>query len=106
MFIYFYDYSELYLWIEVTKALLVQLVHEKFVAILPNTDEDGAKKLASSINLELAQLNIRHESSPSQHITMSQGIATVKPTLSLQPTDLFEAANSNFSSLKDDYQSL
>jgi len=67
---------------------------EKFVAILPNTDEEGALKLATNISQELEQLDLHHEYTPdSQRITVSQGIATVLPSPSLQPKMLFEAAD-------------
>lgn len=67
---------------------------EKFIAILPNTDEEGAIKLASSINLELEQLDLHHDYAPEkQRITISQGIATAVPSLTLQPKSLFEAAD-------------
>lgn len=67
---------------------------EKFVAILPNTNEEGALKLASNINQALELLGLHHEYAPNtQQITVSQGIATIEPSLSLQPKTLFEAAD-------------
>jgi diguanylate cyclase (GGDEF)-like protein len=52
---------------------------EEFVLLLPNTDEDGALRLAFSIQTALAELDLRHEDSPLGRITLSMGVAATIP---------------------------
>lgn len=53
---------------------------EEFVCILPNTDADGALKVANRLRQSINSLNVFHEySSIASHITISSGSATLKP---------------------------
>lgn len=53
---------------------------EEFVCILPNTDTNGALKVAKRLRESIKDLNILHQySSIASHITISSGSATLKP---------------------------
>jgi len=55
---------------------------EEFVFVLPNTDLKGAKQVAMSINNAIESENIEHKhSTVSDHLTLSYGVASVKPQL-------------------------
>jgi len=67
---------------------------EEFGALLPNTDLDGALRVAESIHLEVRQLKIVHaKSSVSDYITLSAGIASTVPNHKQSPADLISAAD-------------
>jgi diguanylate cyclase (GGDEF)-like protein len=67
---------------------------EEFVIVLPDTDEEGAHKVAQLIKKELAELNIPHNfSSTAKQITVSQGVAGCTATLKDKPTALVKAAD-------------
>ncbi|MDQ7050972.1 MAG: diguanylate cyclase [Enterobacterales bacterium] len=71
---------------------------EEFVFVLPNTDLDGAKKVAESINKAIESESISHAHSlVSNHLTLSCGVASVKPQLnqdiSLIARNLLESAD-------------
>lgn len=53
---------------------------EEFVCILPNTDTNGALKVAKRLSQSIKNLNIPHQySSVASYITISSGSATLKP---------------------------
>ncbi|MGL1862196.1 MAG: diguanylate cyclase [Pseudodesulfovibrio sp.] len=67
---------------------------EEFVAILPETDSEGALLIADEIREALTELGIPHEfSDAAPHISLSQGIATFIPNQNQQPSDLIESAD-------------
>ncbi len=67
---------------------------EEFAALLPNTDFDGALRVAESIHLEVRQLKIVHaQSSVSDYITLSAGIASTVPSHQESPAALISAAD-------------
>lgn len=49
---------------------------EEFLAVLPDTDREGALAVAQSIHESIAALDIDHPSSPIKRITVSLGVAT------------------------------
>jgi len=52
---------------------------EEFIAVLPNTDEAGARMVAEKLLENVRNLNIPHTSSAvAQHVTVSIGVATGK----------------------------
>ena len=56
---------------------------EEFAVILPETDEDGALRIAEAIRADLEGLQIPHSSSGiAQFVTMSLGVATIIPNQS------------------------
>jgi|GEM_PF-991316 len=67
---------------------------EEFAAILPNTDNAGARQVAESIRLKVQQLHIIHpHSSTGQYLTVSLGIASLVPTHTSLPEALIVAAD-------------
>lgn len=67
---------------------------EEFALILPDTDGEGGLKVANRIRHRLAQLNLPHESSPTNNwITMSCGVASMIPNANHTPEDLIEKAD-------------
>lgn len=64
--------------------LIARYGGEEFVAILPNTDAEGALILAQQMQQAVAQLHIAHRThSFSDHVTVSLGITTCIPTLEM-----------------------
>ena len=67
---------------------------EEFVVVLPNTHADGALKVAQCIQAQIERLEIVHEYSPiSDYITLSMGIATIRPTNEFSVQTLIGAAD-------------
>lgn len=69
---------------------------DEFACLLPETDINGAALVAFKIKDAVEDLNIFHPASPiADHITMSLGVATVKPAARLSPNRLIELAEHN-----------
>lgn len=67
---------------------------EEFVAILPNTDEEGAKIFAERIRKNIERLQIPHKDSTcSDHVTLSIGAATMSKPLSISKDQLVKVAD-------------
>lgn len=67
---------------------------EEFAAILPETGLEGALQMAENIRLQVAALDIPHESSKvCDHITISLGVAVAVPTPDLTEKDFIEMAD-------------
>lgn len=66
---------------------------EEFAVILPNTDADGAVRVAEQIGQQVKQLQIAHASSPRSYVSVSLGVATTIPTAESSPSDLVAAAD-------------
>lgn len=65
----------------------------KFAILLPNTDQDGAQKVAEIVNKKIKDLQIPHHYSDfSEYISFSFGIATGIPSQALPPNILIEVA--------------
>ncbi|BAQ66286.1 diguanylate cyclase domain-containing protein [Geminocystis sp. NIES-3709] len=65
----------------------------KFAILLPNTDQDGAQKVAEIINEKIQNLQIPHHYSDfTEYISLSFGIATGIPSQALPPNVLVEVA--------------
>ncbi len=53
---------------------------EEFLAVLPNTDERGAREVAEAMRRSVMHLNLRHEGSPdTRQVTVSAGVAATVP---------------------------
>lgn len=75
--------------------IVAKLDNDRFGILLPNTDQQGAIKVAEIINKMLADLQIPHGfSTISDYLSMSFGIATGIPTQALPATVLVEVAES------------
>ncbi|MBD1823448.1 diguanylate cyclase [Cyanobacteria bacterium FACHB-DQ100] len=67
---------------------------EEFVVILPDTDAEGAVRIAQLIRQRLHQKRIPHPgSSVAAYVTASLGVAICLPNPSLQVNDLIQAAD-------------
>jgi diguanylate cyclase (GGDEF)-like protein len=66
---------------------------EEFIVILPETDVNGAEKLAERLRTNVQKLNIAHNQSPVGNVTISLGIATTIPTEDQEPLHLVTAAD-------------
>ena len=64
-----------------------------FVCLLPDTDAGGARQVCQLIKEKVAALNIPHPCSPlAERLTLSIGVATVRPTFKLDPNYLLHQA--------------
>lgn len=67
--------------------------NEKFAVLLPNTDDEGAERVAHLISENIEQLQIPHHySTINDYITLSMGVATGIPTQALPASVLIEVA--------------
>ena len=66
---------------------------EEFIVILPDTNGDGAEKLAERLRAKVQELNIEHRQSPFGNVTISLGIANTVPTEEQSPENLINAAD-------------
>jgi len=67
---------------------------EEFVALLTGTDENGALHKAHEVVQAIAAMHIKHEKSPVQpYVTVSIGVAVVKPDLLDLPESLVQRAD-------------
>ncbi len=66
---------------------------EEFVLILGKTTMDGAKWVANNIRQHVSGLHIPHSASPSQHVTISCGAASIIPRDGLHLESLLKAAD-------------
>ena len=67
---------------------------EEFVVLLPESDTETAYKVAQRIQLAISNLAIPHARSPaSDHITLSVGLASVKPVEGMEASILLHRAD-------------
>ncbi|MEE4241163.1 MAG: diguanylate cyclase [Desulfopila sp.] len=67
---------------------------EEFAFILPDTDITGAELMAERVRSDVFHLNIEHSGSPQEkRLTVSVGVATTLPQLSLDPLQALEFAD-------------
>jgi len=52
---------------------------EEFIAVMPDTDEDGAQRVAEAIRLRVERLNLEHAASDFGHVSVSVGVASRRP---------------------------
>lgn len=72
---------------------IVRHATHAFVCLLPDTDAGGARRVCHLIQEKVAQLNILHPSSPvADRVTLSIGVATVRPTFKLDQDYLLHQA--------------
>lgn len=67
---------------------------EEFIAILPETDSNGASLVAESLRQAVAQLEIQHEDSDKGVVTVSIGVGTAKPVKLMNYEKLVSCADS------------
>ena len=67
---------------------------EEFIALLVDTDEEGARMLAERMRARVEGLRVPHRSSAvGPHLTVSLGVATVVPRPAVRPEDLVDLAD-------------
>lgn len=67
---------------------------EEFVIILPNTDLAGAELMAEKLKKDIFDLHIVHEGAEGiGRVTISTGVATIKPRIGMNSLTLIEAAD-------------
>jgi len=67
---------------------------EEFVIVLPDTDKEGAIRVAEQIRSNINSKAIPHEFSETDKVvTASQGIATIIPTAPFSPRNLIDSAD-------------
>jgi len=74
--------------------LLFRFGGEEFAVVLPNTDLEGAVKIASQIRESIANAHIQHSPhSKSKYVTVSLGTDSCWPDTNSQPLDLIESTD-------------
>ncbi|NJN72024.1 MAG: diguanylate cyclase [Limnothrix sp. RL_2_0] len=77
-----------------TSDLMARYGGEEFVIILPKTDKGGACHVANRICQTVAELQLKHDKSPtSPHITVSCGVSSVEAHSQLSPVELIASAD-------------
>ncbi|MBF0200885.1 MAG: diguanylate cyclase [Desulfamplus sp.] len=67
---------------------------EEFVVVLPNTEQEGALKVAENLRIAVHKLEIPHEfSMADEYITISSGVSSIIPESSDSPQKLIEQAD-------------
>ena len=67
---------------------------EEFIALLVDTDVEGARMLAERMRARIESLRIEHRASDvAPHLTVSLGVATIIPQPSVRPEDLVDRAD-------------
>jgi len=66
---------------------------EEFVVILPNTDVDGAMRVAEKLRLGLEEQCLLHNGSPTNYVTISLGVAVTISSQEFTPLLLIDAAD-------------
>lgn len=67
---------------------------EEFLVLLPDCDPDTAHKTAQRIQQSISSLDIAHQNSPvSDRVTLSIGLASIKPVEGLKPSILLHRAD-------------
>ena len=67
---------------------------EEFIAILPNTELSDAVRMAERLQTLVREENMPHRSSEvADRITISQGVASVRPTEDIDPASIVDSAD-------------
>jgi diguanylate cyclase (GGDEF)-like protein len=74
--------------------MLARYCGDEFICALPGTDIDGAKKIAEQMRQNIMSLVIPHfHSSAADYVTVSLGMAAIRPAKSLSVSRLLKAAD-------------
>lgn len=67
---------------------------EEFGVVMPDTDREGAGKIAEALRVAIDNMNITHEfSTTTDHVTISLGVATMPPNGVTAPEELITKAD-------------
>lgn len=82
--------------------LTARLGGEEFSVLLPDTDEDGGKRIAAKILEAISALKIPNENSKTlPYVTVSVGICSLVPTVNCEADDFVNAADMALYSAKE-----
>ncbi|MPM32656.1 Phytochrome-like protein cph2 [bioreactor metagenome] len=82
--------------------LTARLGGEEFSVLLPDTDEDGGKSIATKILESISALKIPNENSKAMpYVTVSIGICSLVPTVNCEAEDFIHAADMALYSAKE-----
>jgi diguanylate cyclase (GGDEF)-like protein len=73
---------------------------EEFCLLLPNTDRGRALEIGEMVRAAVQDLGIPHSTSSHETVTVSVGVACVKPNHQQHPGDLIEAADASLYAAK------
>ncbi|MRH44889.1 diguanylate cyclase [Aquibacillus halophilus] len=84
------------------RDLVARYGGEEFVVVLPNTSRQDAEMIANQMKDNIEGLQIAHgKSSVSNYVTISGGIATLKPTVIMKKEELSQRADQALYKAKD-----
>lgn len=75
------------------KGLAARLGGEEFGVLLPSGTLEQARNLAERIRHAVSQADMPHDYSPSRHVTVSIGVASVTPQIGMDRVSLFATAD-------------
>jgi diguanylate cyclase (GGDEF)-like protein/PAS domain S-box-containing protein len=82
--------------------IVVRYGGEEFAVVMPGTDKEGALVMAERLCSEIEGLGIEHRSSDKSRITISIGVACMRPGKKDSPEDLFTIADKALYQSKQD----
>lgn len=75
---------------------------EEFGVVMPDTDREGAAKIAEALRSAIDSMNLTHEfSTTTDHVTISLGVATMPPNGTTAPEELIARADEALYSAKE-----
>ncbi len=78
-----------------TGAFAARYGGEEFSLLMPNTATDRALEIGETVRATVQDLAILHATSNHQTVTVSVGVASLRPNQVLDPNDLLEAADAS-----------
>lgn len=75
---------------------------EEFIAILPDTSLEAAHRIGDRIRMAVKGLHVEHQGSPSGHVTVSIGVASVTPMVGFIARELLHRADQALYAAKRD----
>src|SRR6201999_1424699 len=78
-----------------TAGLAARYGGEEFSLLLPNTNTHRAMEIGEAVRAAVQDLGIAHATSSHQMVTVSVGVAGVRPCEALRPSELLEAADAS-----------